>query len=560
VPSPPAASTAFYQWLLGLPVVGPVGLQPSPEPGTFSDTSYGCPPNEVCAGYQEPFPTASDTGSSLFPLCLPNGSPQGTPCDLATGSTISGNLASGECDFDGTCNPYFGVQPASGTGTPPTTAQGYRDVVHDNQFMGNKLNAARAVIFGDSVNSKHHQASSGVMCNPPGANTPGTLQDHRKLIGNSFPASPFGTGGGAFDHTYALALARTGWPASAAMDGNPPIDACKNPWNGLGLSPQLIAQTWALQEPDKAKRIVIADGGVNDYPWTDSLATIAACGYLETIAANHNKRLHLANAKVIYTAKNNGMASDVLRLGGVCTLSLRPFNFQQYVTGPLGNRILVGRFLSGSLAFDIEPFAYTVAQTNTISGRVGALRDAVSSWAGKLIWLRYYEITRDASLNATIDIRGALTDLVAKYPGSWGQLDLPFAAAVDATRNAAAATAARALGVFFPNSVQVVPNPLVNYIQGLRTQLNMAIFAGLGCPAPYIDDATGTTDCSPPGAVKTVLFTGVPAGWASSSLQQTVIGGMPHPSWSDISGAGGAAQLGATYKAAYTCSDTRVPP
>jgi hypothetical protein len=102
-------------------------------------------------------------------------------------------------------------------------------------------------------------------------------------------------------------------------------------------------------------------------------------------------------------------------------------------------------------------------------------------------------------------------------------------------------------GRIVANVVGTVPKYSWAYVRTLRDQLNEAIFVGLGCPGAF-GNPLGPTDCS--GGAKTVLFTGAipngPGGWTASSMQRTVIGGMPHPSLN------GSRQLGATHLAAVT--------
>jgi hypothetical protein len=506
-----------YQWLTRRPVVGPSGVSSPAVPGTFSDNSYGCSPDRACTavvgaiGYQEPS-LGIDVNPTIpgFFECPGGAADFGTRCDLATGST-AGRTFDGQCDVDGTCNSYFGAPSRSGT--PTTSDPEYREAMKQNNRGGNQANSLTVVIFGDSVNAKHHQAVSGNVCVAPQ-----TTSDWRNLTGNDFPASPFGVMP-AFNYTRALPLARTGWTSGDSMALNPNADTCGGTWIAAGTwTPEQVAETWAVQEPVKAKRIVIGDGGINDKDWSTSLGWLAACNLMQSFAAFYNAdptssgRARLA----IAVTPPPGIAArvgDLLKFGGTCTIMVTP------TIRIVGNGV-IGRLINGR-AITVPAFEYTAAELAQIQANVAALKNAVTPWAGKLIWLRYYDI-----VTAQIDVRGGLPALVAANAGQWGWIAGPAAGLIP--------------GRLIANTVNTVPFFSWAYIRTLRDQVNGAVFAGLGCPGAF-GNPGGPTDCS--GGAKTVLFTGVPAVWNANSMQRTVRGGMPHPSLI------GAAQLGVTYDA-----------
>jgi hypothetical protein len=315
------------------------------------------------------------------------------------------------------------------------------------------------------------------------------------------------------------------------MSVNPSADTCNNPntWPASGAwSPQQVAQVWAVQEPNKAKRIVIADGGINDKSWTTSLGWLAACSLMQGTVAMYNANRISTGTASLAVAVNPAppgapaaRTSDLLKYGGTCTITVRPAMFWgRPVPGTPG---VWGRLINGA-AITVPAFVYAAGDLAPIQANVTALMNAVTPWAGKLIWMRYYDLA-----SAQIDVRGGLPALAAANAGQWAWIAGPVAGL--------------APGRLIPNTINTVPGFSVAYVRTLRDQLNTAVFNGLGCPGAFGNPA-GTTDCSPAGAPKTVLFTGVPAGWNANSMQRTVVGGMPHPSLA------GANQLGITYAAA----------
>ncbi|HTJ44715.1 MAG TPA: hypothetical protein VL463_21565 [Kofleriaceae bacterium] len=521
---PPANTIAIVQWLKGEEIDGPNGYYESQYymDGMFSDEEFGCPPNMECEydvggpGYTEPGSGYGGGGGGPMPgfaACAPMGM-EGTPCNLTTGSTTAGPFT-GACDFDGTCSYYYD-EPAEPQLPDPKTDQKYKDAVAQNQFKGNKESSRSVVIFGDSVNAKHNQVKAGKFCVAPK-----TTADKRGLVGNDYPESPMGKTP-AFDHTRALACARTGWSSDAAMSRNPGDDACKNPgtWPAAGTwSPQEVGQVWAKQEPQKAKRIVVADGGINDKDWTSSLSHLAACNLLASVVEEYNKpgRYSTGIARFVVTVNGNNAESKLLEVGGTCTVVVTR-KWRLWPVGPIGT-------LMSYAKITVPAFSYTPAQLAAITAHVQALRAAVTPWAGRLLWLRYYDINP-----AEIDVRSGLPELVAAYTADWNWIK---------------SAAGYIPGTFIANIVQTIPKAQRTYITTLKNQLNGAIWAGLGNCGVWNAAAqtrATPTDCSA-AQDKSVLFTGVPAGWGAASMQRTVIGGMPHPS-----SAAGSALLGNTLK------------
>ncbi len=522
---PPADEIAAVQWLEEGDIEGPYGYEESEEyeEGTFADYEYGCPADETCEydvggpGYYEDGEGLGGGGGGQMPgfASCPASTAEGTGCDLANGSTSDGTT-DGECDFDDTCSDFFG-EPADPQLPDPATDDAYKAAVAQNQQKGATPNAYSVAVFGDSVLAKHNQPRSGRSCTAPN-----TTADWRNLIGNDFPESPVGRGP-AFGYTRALPLARTGWQSDSAYQRTPPPDACgnANTWPARNTwSPVEVAQVWAQQEPAKAKRIVVADGGINDKDWTASLAHVAGCNLMRSVVELYNRpdRWSTGVAQLVITVNGRNPESDLLEKGGTCRIAVRR-KWWAWPVGPVGT-------LMAYASITVPGFSYTPAQLATITGHVTAMRGKVAPWAGKLIWLRYYDINP-----SEIDLRGGLPELAAAYIADFGWV-----------RGAAGYIPGR----FVANRIQTVLRSQVKYVDTLKNQLNGAIWAGLGCPGAYAGAALTTnnpTDCS--GGAKTVLFTGVPATWDVTMIQRTVIGGMPHPQ-----SATGSIKLGETIKAA----------
>jgi hypothetical protein len=342
------------------------------------------------------------------------------------------------------------------------------------------------ITSGDSVTSAHWQKKSG---NPTGAvPCPNTSDRGGRGPGNdpffSYANAVFRdvakfAGGNYYNY------ARTGFTTTDMLQADPAaVDACGNTWGKPQPPVGMVTATAAWEKEQKRKVAWVTTGGVNDTNWSGVLENFLGCSVTGHIVTTQTsaRRLGYVSMMVTFadrsthqfdgTAADNRAIDRLLREGGSCRF--------------------VKKSTFGSILMDST---FTVALfniggvKNQITGNVKtAVEAGIAAKIDRIVWLGYYDISK-----AEIDV-----------------------AAAAPVFGLTAAEATRYLGARFKlarTSAQA------QTLRDQQTALNKAI----------CDGVTAAKRANPTASVMCTKWTD-PNFTGSGDIQDTVKGGMPHPS------------------------------
>jgi hypothetical protein len=287
--------------------------------------------------------------------------------------------------------------------------------------------------------------------------------------------------------------ARTGYTTSAMRFATPgTTDACANVWGKAAPPFGMVLNTAAWEKSQKRKVAWVTTGGVNNTNWSTMLAEFVKCSFYQNVGAANASGRNLGLFKVTITPNGvaphvvNGTYADIQALnlllarGGKCLVD---FNVP-----PIG---------PGQLPIVIVPAFNLPAVAPGITADVSAMvSGAVAAKIDKIIWVGYYDISP-----ATIDVIGAIkawginpavADWLIPRLGGWG------------------------IPTMFPIARDLMVR---STLQANLTALNNAICQGV--TAGSVGAPAGVATCT---RFPSAGFT------AAGDIQNTVMGGMPHPS------------------------------
>ena len=471
--------------------------------GTPSDSASG-------TGTASATDSASGTGTasatdSASDTASPSGEPTDTDCatdddsdsppdtDCAT-DTIDPSDPGTTTDGDQCGLPSESASDTDSTTADPPGADADLIQCRDPKTIPDPGNPVTLVAAGDSITSAHNQTGFGI------GTCDNTTSDARKLTGNdanfSYAGLYFGLNKQIISY---YNFARTGFSTDNIRTAvAATTDACGNPWNRNDTPLNLAVSVIKRAKAAGSAAYFVTDGGVNNTNWTTVVSKLAECQGIG-FAANTllagvpgvTVNFYYVVPKVLPTDPPLGLQKNIIKMGGACYTVVKlggpfPQTWWSRVAVPQYNG--PGSANPSALSAQIGPDAAAIVNAVLAAG------------ADKVVWLLYYDITP-----ANIDVANlGLATAQAKFP-AWAAKFLP--------------------ATVTPFNVSLIDPLYAGDVRTLVTNLNTTI-----------------QNAIPVNAKVTAL---IPPALTANDLQNTGLGGSPHPN------ASGHTKLANALSAAY---------
>jgi hypothetical protein len=448
-------------------------------------------------------PTSTDTGTGTD-SASPSDDPSDTDCatddgsgdpgqDCATDTGDPGGPTGPGTTSGGQCGVTSDGGTDSATADPPGADADLIDC-RDPNTIPDPSDPVTLVATGDSITSAHNQTGFGI------GTCDNTTSDARLLTGNDANFSYAGVYYGLNKQiTSYYNFARTGFSTNDiinAVAGTP--DACKNAWNRNDTPLNLAVNVIQKAKAAGNSAYFVTTGGVNNTNWTSVVSKLAECQGLD-FAANTllagvpgiTVSFYYVVPKMLPTDPPLGLQKNIIKMGGACYTVVKlggplPQTWWSRVAVPQYNG--PGSVAPSALSASIGPDAATIVNT------------VLNAGADKVVWMLYYDITP-----ANIDVANlGLAAAQAKFP-AWAAQFLPAAVA--------------------PLNISLI-DPL--YAADVRTLVN---------------NLNATIQAAIPADPRVLVQ--VPPALTGNDIQNTGIGGSPHPN------ASGHGKLANTLNAAF---------
>jgi len=338
--------------------------------------------------------------------------------------------------------------------------------------------AITLVAAGNSLVSAHHQTGFGIgTCDHTQADGRGMPGNHAmfSFVGRYYKANPQ-----ILDY---YNFARTGFGTVEIMEAKAATtDGCNNPWNRTDTPIKLSDKVVRAAKAAGRSAYFIADGGVNNTNWVKMLAQLAQCAGADFTVNNLLAGLknfgvkvefHYIVPKVAATDPPNGLKKNIIDKGGECYSAIKVFG------RTWAYRIAVP-------AYDGPGSPAPSPRSARIKKDVGdAVQAMLNAGADKIVWMLYYDINL-----AQVDLSNLGYAAARSYLPNWISQWLPGSVAA--------------------YHVPIVEADFAGQVRKMTTDLDNEIKAGL------------------PANAKVKAMT-PPANFGAADIQDTAIGGCPHP-------------------------------